>query len=125
MNDIEKNEDFLLGDLLKKSMVNVPSSDFTDKLMERIEAQQAPLKSGFLISRLSWVFFSMAILLLPFSLKLIMSLFHQKHFVQYFDKISPVIMILFSLMVLFQLDNLLKSFFGKKAGRENLGKQIF
>lgn len=114
MNETENKDDSIFSDLIKKSLVKVPSDDFTDRLMEKIEAEKATAKPSFLNFRLSWLFFIVSIVLVPVSLRLITGTFHQPILTKYADKISPVLLVMFSLIVLLQLDNLLKSFFSRK-----------
>jgi len=105
MNEEENTEQRIVGELIKKSLVKVPSDDFTDRLMEKIEAGKAHEKVSFLTIKLSWSFLTLAVILVPISLRLITASFHQ---------ISPVLLLIFSFLVLLQLDNLLKTFFVRK-----------
>ena len=114
MNEQESAENRLIDELLKKSLIKLPSENFTDRLMEKIEAEKAHEKLSFLSIKLSWVFLTIAVIMVPLSLRLITETIHQENFLPYIAKISPALLLLFSFLVLFQLDNLLKTFFGRK-----------
>ena len=114
MNEEENTEQRIVGELIKKSLVKVPSDDFTDRLMEKIEAGKAHEKVSFLTIKLSWSFLTLAVILVPISLRLITASFHQTYLTPYIEEISPVLLLIFSFLVLLQLDNLLKTFFVRK-----------
>lgn len=117
MNEEENKEKHIVGELIKKSLVRIPSVDFTDRLMEKIEIVKVHEKASFLSIKLSWFFLTLAVILVPISLHLITASFHQAFLTPYIHKISPVILMLFSFLVLLQLDNLLKTFFVRKKSR--------
>jgi hypothetical protein len=121
MIEEENTEQHIVGELIKKSLIRVPSDDFTDRLMEKIESVKAHEKVSFLSMKLSWSFLTLAVILVPISLRLITASFHQTFLTPYIHKISPVILLLFSFLVLLQLDNLLKTFFVRKKFRALLG----
>jgi hypothetical protein len=114
MNEEENTDDSIIGNLIKKSFVTVPSEKFTDNIMERIEAEKTPVKPSLLSFRLSWTFLIVAIMLVPITIRIITAFFHQSHLTAYIEKYSAVLLVLFSFIILLQLDNLLKIFFVRK-----------
>jgi len=117
MIENENEESRITGEFLKKSLIEIPSDNFTDKVMGKIETGKAYEKVSFLNIKLSWFFLTIAVVMAPLSLRLIAVGIHLEKLMPYKDKVSPVLMVLFSFLVLLQLDNLLKTLFVRKKSR--------
>lgn len=120
MNEEENLKDPLLEDLMKRSQAKVPSDDFTDRIMSRIEEEKASVKLPSFSLRLSWIFLIIAVVLVPVMLKLFNAIFAFPFLAQYMGRISLILMVGISFMVLFQFDNLLGVYFRRKEQGMNI-----
>ena len=115
----QKKIDKFTADLLKKSLLKIPSEDFTDRVMNKITSSAT---SKFNINgyfRKAWIFFVLALIFMPmaylFSTEIFMTYFTVIHdslkqsfvFVKYFAFIA------FIVMVFFQLDMLVRHYFSR------------
>ena len=106
---------------MKKSLLSVPEKDFAEKVMKRIHAEAID-KTQSRDIKLSWLCITLAALSLPFGLKFIFRLFslYDPYLVQYLQRFSDNIIIqigfvlLFTIILLIQLDNLIRQSFLKR-----------
>lgn len=122
MSEEENLKDALLEDLMKKSQVKIPSDDFTDRIMSRIEEEKTSVKLPSFSLRLSWILLIIAVVLVPVILKLFNAIFAFPFLTQYMGRISLMVLLGISFMVLYQFDNLLGVYFRKKENGINVQK---
>ena len=107
---------------MKKSLLSIPEKDFTEKVMERIHAEAVDKTQSSRDIKLSWFCITLAAFILPFGLKFIFRLFslYDPYLVRYLQKFSDNIIIqigfvlLFTTILLIQLDNLIRMSFLKR-----------
>ena len=107
---------------MKKSLLNIPEKDFTEKVMERIHTEAVDKTQSSRDIKLSWLCIALATFTLPFGLKFIFRLFslYDPYLVRYLQNFSDNIIIqigfvlLFTTILLIQLDNLIRMSFLKR-----------
>ena len=114
MNEEINNHDIETKMLLKKGLQNIPSNDFTDRLMKQILSQKKLRIKSSLNLKISWIFVGLALIILP-----ILIFFIANNFgiiFPYFTDINdpsmkfvlPLIILIIVSIILFQIENLMK-----------------
>jgi uncharacterized membrane protein YcjF (UPF0283 family) len=104
-----------LGLLIKKSLVQPLDIDFEDKIMQRIlliETSKTAVKKSL---KLSWLFLAVSVILFPLSYMLFFRQLHFDIFSSFglkseglYQILHPAGIIIFSVILLFQIDNLIR-----------------
>lgn len=104
-----------LNEIMKKSMLQMPHIDFEDKVMEKINALEIRKETLRKNLRASWLFLLLSIILFPAG---IMVIYNQidfsfvpevgKSINGFVDVLMPGIILIFSAVLLLQIDNLFR-----------------
>lgn len=111
-DNIERNDDF--GKLIQKGGLEIPDINFEDKVMDRILLAGVKKKSEKKNIRLSWIFLIISCILFPLSYMALGMINWESTAIigEHIDKISKSIslsgVVVFSIIVFYQLDNLLR-----------------
>lgn len=109
--------------LLKKSLLKIPTRDFSEQVMARIHKEAIGKPQSSRDVKLSWFCITLAVFTLPFGLKFIFRLFslYDSYLVAYLQKFSDNVVVqlgfilMMTIILLVQLDNLIgMSYFRKK-----------
>jgi hypothetical protein len=106
-------------DLLKKSLLNLPVEDFSNRVMEKIQLEARPKRTFFPSISLAWIFAILSIIIVPFGLDVITKNLHSVSILNikslFIDPASMSILlyIFFAVIILFILDGLIRLSFRK------------
>lgn len=104
-----------LHDLLKRGMMEVPHAGFEDKVMQKIELVHLSQKIIRKNLKASWVFLVISILLFPTGFVMLFDQFDlsiipgiEESVSEIMDVVLPAGVLLFAVVILLQIDNLLR-----------------
>lgn len=111
-DNIERNDDF--GKLIQKGGLEIPDINFEDKVMDRVLLAGIKMKSEKKNIRLSWIFLIISCILFPLAYMTLGMINWEdtaiigKHIGNISTTISLSGVVVFSIVVFYQLDNLLR-----------------
>lgn len=118
-DNIEHTSDF--GNLIRKGGLEVPDINFDDKVMDRVFLSEIKKKSLKKNLRLSWIFLVVSCIMFPLAYYILSKIEWTaytavgKHISSFSKSISMAGIVIFSIVIFLQLDNLFRLSFKQKA----------
>jgi hypothetical protein len=122
--DNNKNDiDQVTRKLMKESLVKMPSSDFSDRIMQQILAGSADVKKSVNYLKKAWVLLGISVIILPLVFLFTSEIFRRYFTIihdflaEYFVIIQYTAAVAFICLVMFLLDMLLRQTFESRKSR--------